>query len=409
MAEELRFDPDDGGDRWSLFVAGDCVLDRDGDDAPLVDSSVREQISSANLSVANLEAPVPTEAEPIPKVGPALTTDADTPGRLADAGFDAVTLANNHLMDYGSAGVQATRRACDDAGLETTGAGECRADALEPARFAVGGTDVAVVGICEREFGVATDAEPGTAWSGHRRAVDAVRTASADADTVIVLAHGGIEYVPLPSSNRRARLREFVEAGADFVVGHHPHVAQGWEVHEGVPIFYSLGNFAFDRQANGENTARGLALDVEFASGSVGRVTLVPTVLDGSVRLLDNDAYLDYLHRAADLFAAGRYEAYWQAVAVEAFYERYSNWLLTGVGENLTRARANPTDASAQRPLWNPERRQTELLTLLNIVRNESHSDTMATALAVLSGETADQRTDAVREAVESLLTWTRR
>lgn len=411
VAEDLRLKPGDDGDRWSLFVGGDCVLDRPADDTSILAPELRRRTTDADLAVANLEAPIPTEAETIPKVGPALTTDTDTPARLANAGFNAVTLANNHLMDYGAAGVRATRRACDNAGLATTGAGECRSDALDPARFQVDRTDVAVVAVCEREFGCATDDRPGTAWSGHRHAVDVVRAAAADADAVVVIAHGGIEYVPLPPPNRRRRLREFAEAGADLVVGHHPHVAQGWEVHKGVPVFYSLGNFAFDRQADGENTAQGLALDVEFTGGSVCGVDLVPTIIDDSVRQLDDDGgYLDYLYRSADLVGDDhRYEAHWQALAVELFYERYSNWLMMGVGENVSRARANPTDPDAQRSLWDPERRRSELLTLLNVVRNESHRNTMTTALAVLSGETPDHRTDAVRERVESLLAWTQR
>jgi glycosyltransferase involved in cell wall biosynthesis len=117
-----------------------------------------------------------------------------------------------------------------------------------------------------------------------------------------------------------------------------------------------------------------------------------------------------YLRRAADLTAdEGRYESHWQAIAVRLFHERYSNWLLTGIGENLVRARANPTDPDAQRPLWDPDRRRSELLTLLNVVRNESHRDVITTALAVSGGDSPDHRTESVRETVESLLEWTER
>lgn len=150
MAEELRFGPTNDEDPWTSFVAGDCVLSRDGDDVPSVAPDVRERIVGADVAVATLEAPVPTESEPIPRVGPALTTDFDTPSLPSDVGFDAVTLGNNHLMDYGAAGVRALRRACEAAGVATTGAGENLVDALEPARCTVDGTDVAVVGVCER-------------------------------------------------------------------------------------------------------------------------------------------------------------------------------------------------------------------------------------------------------------------
>lgn len=95
-------------------------------------------------------------------------------------------------------------------------------------------------------------------------------------------------------------------------------------------------------------------------------------------------------------------------MAVLAFHHRYSNWLLTGVREDLVEARANPTDLDAQRGLWEPERR-IEMLTLLNIVRNESYGATITTALAVLSGEQRDERSPAIEETVPNLLAWTER
>lgn len=412
MIEPLEFDADSGGPAWSLVVAGDCVLDREGDQRLLADD-VRRRVDEADLALANLEAPLPVDAEPIPKSGPALTTDPDSVERLAAVGFNLLALANNHLMDYGSAGLRATQAACDASNVETAGAGETRADALEPAHFDRGGVDVAVVNVCEREYGVASRTAPGTAPADHRQAVATVREAAGSADVVVVVSHGGVEYVPLPPPTRRDRLHEFVDAGADLVVGHHPHVAQGWEVYDGVPVFPSLGNFAFDRQGDHENTSRGFLLDVRFEGDTLTRASPVPTVLDGTVRELpiaEANGFGYYLTQASAALAEDeRYEAHWQTIAERLFYERYSNWLLTGVGETFGLARAQPNDPEAQRPHWDPERRRTELLTLLNVVRNESHNDVVGTALALLAGDEPDRRTDEVSESIDEMLEWTAR
>lgn len=412
MVDPLEIGAGTGGPPWSLVVTGDCVLDWEAGRQLLADD-LRERVTDADVAVANLEAPLPVDADPIPKSGPALTTDPDSVDRLGAVGFDVLTLANNHLMDYGETGLRATQAACDAANVETVGAGERLADALEPVRLDQQGIDVAVVNVCEREYGLAGRTTPGTAPADHRGAVATISEAANSADVVVAISHGGVEYVPLPPPTRRERLREFADAGADLVVGHHPHVAQGWEVYEGVPIFPSLGNFAFDRQGDHENTSRGLLLDVRFEGDTVTRIAPVPTVLDDTVRGLPAegvDGFGEYLAQAGAILADDeRYRAHWQAIAERLFYERYSNWLLTGVGETLGLARSQPNDPGAQRPHWDPERRQVELLTLLNVVRNESHNDVLSTALALLTGDEPDRRTETVSRSVDDLLEWTAR
>lgn len=401
-----------GAQEWSLFFAGDCVLEQA--DRSIVDGALADRITEADISVANLEAPVERpDTEPIPKSGPALATALGTPARLADAGLDVLTLANNHMMDYGASGLDETKTACATAGLATTGTGNDRSAAFQPVSIDIGPVTVAILSVCEREFGVATRTEPGTAWSDHPAALDAIRDADAAADVVIVVAHGGVEYVPLPPPARRRRLQEFADTGADLIVGHHPHVAQGWQIHTDTPIFYSLGNFAFDRQSDGANTSRGLAIEVTGVDDTISGIDLIPIVVEDTVRELTGDTqtrFREYIYQSTCLLDdKSRYEAHWQEVAVRLFYERYSNWLHTGLGENRVRARSNPNDPDAQRPLWNPDRRQAELLTLLNVVRNESHRAVITTALETFAGTRPDTRTDAVSVTVDELLEWTAR
>ena len=400
-------------DGWSLFAAGDCVYAGTEPGVSPIGDGLRSRITAADVSVVNLEAPVPAGGETIPKTGPIKSSAPETPEMLARAGVDAVTLANNHAMDHGERGLRETIRSCAEAGIATVGAGEDEREAMAPHRFTVDGVDVALLAMCEREFGVAEEDQPGTAWIGHPDAPDAVESLADECDVVCVFAHGGIEFVPLPPVRRRTQLREFAEAGADLVVGHHPHVPQGWEVHEGTPIFYSLGNFLFGRGAKRPKTQWGLALEIDFQGTTPSGVQLVPTEQrEGTVGEFEGeqriDEHLAYLYRLADLTADEQaLEAHWQELAVRLFHQRYSGWLREASGGNLINLLRNPGRHLARDGLWDPAYREREMLILLNLVRNESHRSVIETALEVRTGLTTDRRTPQVEETVRDLVAWT--
>lgn len=414
--DRIELADEQSGPSWSLFAAGDCYLQTESRAAgePAVSESLADRIERADLSVGNLEAPIRGErSEPIRKSGPNLASDPTAHTQLAEVGFDLLTLANNHTMDYGWPSLQRTIDACRDVGLETTGAGENSQEALTPARFTIAGCDVAVLSICEQEFGVASGDRPGTAWSGQRDAMETIRACTASADTVIVVAHGGIEYVPLPPPQWRDRLCECIDNGADLVIAHHPHVPQGFEQYGEGTVFYSLGNFIFDSQTD-PATRWGLALDIEFAGPTPLSVDLVPTErhdgvvhpLDSSEETIGRTERIEYLHRLSRITAT-ELRPYWQSIAVRKLYETYSTWLLSGTGDNLARANAHPFESDAHQSLWNPDRRRDELLVLLNVIRNESHRAVVTDALSVLTGETDDTRTEAIESEVEELLSLT--
>ncbi|WP_255171458.1 CapA family protein [Natrononativus amylolyticus] len=398
--------------RWSMFVAGDYVIDRDEPATAerTIDPALRDRIAAAEVSIVNFEAPIVDGAEPITKSGPVIENPPEAATAAADAGFDVCALANNHVRDYGPEGVASTLEALQRAGCETVGVGESHDAAFEPLEVTRGDGRVAVVNVCEREFNIAGEDSYGAAWISDRRARETIRRADREYDAVIVLAHGGAEYVPFPSPELQGTLREFVDLGADLVVGHHPHVPQGWERYGDGAIFYSLGNFLFDRMADSENCSWGLSLEIEFDGATPVGVDLVPTeTIDGTAYELgerrDRENHLEYLHRLAELTAEpSTLEPYWQEVAVQVFYERYSNWLHMGCGATLARARSAPNDPEAQRPVWDPEARRREIMALLTIVRTESHRWLMTTALSVLTGEVADRRTPAIREEAQLLL-----
>jgi poly-gamma-glutamate synthesis protein (capsule biosynthesis protein) len=199
------------------------------------------------LAITNLECPLTDDGPGIKKVGPLLRAPANTARTLSDWGFKLVTLANNHIMDYKSDGLVSTINACKENGIAHVGAGANNTDAKMVYYTKIGDQRVAVLNFAENEFSTTHGKSPG---ANPLEAVvnygDIVK-AKELSDFVLVIVHGGNEMYNLPSLRTKNTLRFFAEAGADAVIQHHAHCYSGYELYKGVPIFYGLGNFIFDK------------------------------------------------------------------------------------------------------------------------------------------------------------------
>ena len=427
------------GPEWTLTAGGDfCIIDRlrstegaeDGVRQAITEE-LHELVAGADVAIANMEGPIRTCSAPISKSGPAIQMDTAGPFVLKRMGFDVVSLANNHIMDYGVQGLVSTVEACRREGLLTSGAGNDEHEAMKPAEVVIAGRiRVSILAFCEREFGVAEGGQPGSAWISHPQALERVTEAAETADVVVVLAHGGVEEVPFSPVQRSTQLRQFIDAGATLVIGHHPHVPQGWETYQKGMIFYSLGNFLFDYPGGARypKTEWGLVIQAHFCGSVLSEVELVPvgSLADRCVgRLQENrnlERYLRYLHRLSDLLAEpDAVIPYWQETAVHLWMTRYWPWLLhacgakTSVSADSVRFHLSGLYRGVRRRIgWRHKRNQStrvsgidEGLLLLNMTRNESHRWTIETALAVLHGDVLDRRTPEIRSEVGDLLTWT--
>ncbi len=218
--------------------------------APL--DAVRPWFEGVSHAWVNLETVV---AEPA--VGDAAAKDfvfrspPETLSLLRAAGVDGVSLANNHALDYGVAGLTRTMELCDAAGVLRAGAGPDHGAAYLPARAVIAGRAVAVFGFyrmnCEYPW-VALRARAGiaSAWRNWEdETVEAVEGARRRGDLVVVMVHWGTELAPCPDRWQRALASRWARAGASLVVGSHPHVLQGVERLHGAWVLYSTGNFAF--------------------------------------------------------------------------------------------------------------------------------------------------------------------
>ena len=206
-----------------------------------------DRIKNADLAVTNLESPLVDKGFPIPKTGPNLKSPTQSLSILNQAGIDLVTLANNHIMDYGEDGLFSTLAACEKAGIGTVGAGKDWENSKEPFIKVIENTRIGIINIAENEFSTTENHSAGAHALNPVKNYYNIKEHSESVDHLIVVIHGGHEHYPLPSPRMKQTYRFFVDAGADAVVGHHPHCFSGYEVYNGAPIFYSIGNFLFDK------------------------------------------------------------------------------------------------------------------------------------------------------------------
>ena len=162
------------------------------------------------------------------------------------AGFKLVTLANNHILDYGEAGLNETFETCENEGILYTGAGANLDLAGRVLYYTINGKILAIINCCEEEFSIAEDNKAGANPLNPVRQYYAIKEAKSKSDYIIVIVHGGHEHYQLPSTRMIDTYRYFIDVGADAVVNHHQHCYSGFEIYNNKPIFYGLGNFCFD-------------------------------------------------------------------------------------------------------------------------------------------------------------------
>lgn len=208
---------------------------------------VRAELAGSDIGLANLESPIAAAGQEF--TGKRFRFRAEPPVAKAirDAGFTAVTLANNHTMDFGAAALLETLEHLHATGIATVGADKNSADARAMAIVTAKGKKIALLGYSLTqpvEFFAGRN-RPGTAPGYEPFVRMDIAAARSAADYVIVSFHWGKEATGTVQEYQTNMAHIAVDSGADIVIGHHPHVLQGIERYKTGIIFYSLGNFAF--------------------------------------------------------------------------------------------------------------------------------------------------------------------
>lgn len=230
-----------------IMLAGryPAIMARQGADYPF--AATAPLLQQAHLAIGNLETPLTSGGTEFRDKRFRFRAPPAAAISLQRAGFSVLTLANNHILDFGPTGLQDTRRALDNAQIASTGAGETLAAAREPAYLNRAGRRIAVLAYSltqPTEF-FASSSRAGTAPANERIMLADIKRARQQADLVIVAVHWGGELEQTPRRNQRHLAHQAIDAGATVVLGHHPHVLQGIEQYGSGFICYSLGNFTF--------------------------------------------------------------------------------------------------------------------------------------------------------------------
>ncbi len=200
-----------------------------------------------DLTIGNLECVISTLGAPVPKAY-TFRGDARAYDRLIAAGFDLVSVANNHSGDYGKAAFLDEFLTLPTRGITPIGGGRNKQQAHTPIFKTVRGTTLAFLAYDEIDpySFAATATTPGHAWLNETDLRQDLAQARQSADFVLIFVHWGIEYFASLTAHQRALAQLAIDAGADLVVGAHPHVIEPYEFYKGKLIVYSLGNFVFD-------------------------------------------------------------------------------------------------------------------------------------------------------------------
>ncbi len=227
--------------------------------------------SKADYSILNFECPVCEGYEiPIEKRGPNLKCTLRGLEAVSWLNVNCITLANNHFLDYGESGVKNTLSVSQRFKIDTVGGGKNLEDATKVLIKTIGNKKIAVINCCEHEFSIATGNTAGSNPLNPVHQYYDIKKAKVEADIVIVIVHGGHEMWQLPSPRMVETYRFFIDAGADAVVNHHQHCFSGYEVYNGKPIFYGLGNFCFDNNKNtGKLWEEGYLVNLQIENNKV--------------------------------------------------------------------------------------------------------------------------------------------
>lgn len=374
-----------------VIVAGDlapissrmCEQIDDEKFAEMFPNDLVSLIKDADYSVVNFECPVANDNTTfIEKNGPVLKCSPKAVKAISYVGFRGVTLANNHVMDQGSEGLWRTIKSCEDCHLDVIGIGDNLNDASKIHYIDIRGEKLAIINCCEHEFSIATDDAPGANPLDPIMQFYHIKEARTKANYVVVIVHGGHEHFQLPSLRMKQTYRFFIDAGADAVVNHHQHCFSGYEIYNNRPIFYGLGNFAFDWDGKrGSTWNKGYFVKIDFESDV--QFEIFPYEQYGesaSVQLIrSKDAFFsdlfklneiinddNELKRKTQLFFESR-----KAIMKSILEPSQNRWIRFAIHRHLLPSMITRS--------W--------LIKMLNIINCEAHRDTLLYYLKSTTGE----------------------
>lgn len=294
-----------------LIIGGDFFISKEHLASNLFDNKIINIFKNSDFNIVNLECPITINdsENKIYKTGSYLRTNTKIFEYLNKLNINAVTLANNHILDYGQTGLKNTIDVLNKEKIQFVGAGLNLFEASQPLIIEKKGIKIGVVNFCENEWSVASSKSGGANPFDIIDNLSQIRKAKELADFVIVVVHGGHEDNYLPAPRMVKQYRFFAENGADAVIGHHPRCISGFEIYNNVPIVYSLGVFV-DTRVKTENNyksvllaqlsvQKGFPIQIEFIPLKTNKDSFVPELMNS----LEKEALFQQLEQYNKIIA----------------------------------------------------------------------------------------------------------
>jgi hypothetical protein len=260
-----------------LFFAGDICISQ-SINSNFISGDLLNHIQSHDFSVANFEAPVIEENfKKINKAGPHIFQESTYDYLLQKKLFNVLSLANNHILDYGFEGLQKTIEVLKKYNIEFSGAGINYKEIYKPLIITKNNIRIGIIAAAEAQFGCAKSEEQqtGYAWLFSDIIVKNILDLKNKVDFILILPHAGLEMEDLPLPEWRKLYKSFIDFGADIIIASHPHVIQPKETYKGKEIYYSLGNFLFTSEHTDHRWYESLTLSCEFIKTEQGNKIII--------------------------------------------------------------------------------------------------------------------------------------
>ncbi len=281
---------------WTLVATGDIIPARSVNEQTVKKNdfvwawrNIRSYLKEADIAFINLESPLLSDC-PVINTGFVFCGDRRHVEGMQQSGVDVVSFANNHMGNYGLKGIEETKNILQEYGIRTTG------DTNQPAIMTA--KDIRIAFLAYNDVGYE---ESGIAWANEADIAEDIQKARKNADVIIVGMSWGIEYTSTPSERQRLLAHHVIDAGADLIIGNHPHWIQPFEFYKGKMIMYAHGNTIFDQMWS-EETKIGVIGRYTFYKERLIDVEFIPTYIRdyGQPEVLTSNrrqAVLDHLAR----------------------------------------------------------------------------------------------------------------
>lgn len=371
-----------------LFACGDVVNLNAKQD--FVDNKLIQIIQKSDIAICNFEAPIfHYDMKPIKKAGPHVYQSRESIKYLKDTGFDFVSFANNHIYDYGQKGLEETIKELKNFDIDFIGAGATFEETYKTTIIEKNGIKIGLLAACENEFGCLYEEQNcgGYAWLFHYNIEDNIRELKAQCDFVVMVAHSGVEDIEIPIKEWRDRYERLCDVGVDVIIGHHPHVPQGYQKYENSLIFYSLGNFYFDTVFFEDKSDDSYSVVLGFEKNKDVKFEIIyHKKIAGQTCLVDKTDVSFDLKYLCDILSDG-YLKRNDEISIKLFNEYYYSYYESALGVMPKGSFVNKFKWMIKKFLFPKRGVDSRNLMLLHNIRIDSHRFLVQRALSLISEE----------------------